>query len=344
MKAMARLCIALSFIALAAFAPDSTPAAAQPSPSLAGKTVRVVIGSTASGTYDLLGRLVARHIGRHLPGHPTVVPQNMPGAGGLVAANYLYNVAPRDGSVIAIFNKGVAGAAIAGVPEARVDATRLTWLGTPFTDTGVCFAFNRPSLQVRSIKDALEKELIVGDPGAGTSSHIYPKALNALVGTRFKLVAGYSGSPAIYIAMERGEVDGFCEGIDGIIAKRPNWIPNKQIILLLQGGGAPNPDFPDVPFIMHQARNADDRIALEYLYAAESLGRPFAAPPDLALDVRSMVRDAFDRTMRDNAFLAEARRQGFEPKPENGDHLDAIIGKMAATPKPIKDRVLELSK
>ena len=318
------------------------PASAQP--SLSGKTVRVVIGSAVSGTYDLLGRLLARHIGQHLPGNPAVVPQNMPGGGGLVAANFLYNVAPKDGTVIAIFNKGVAGAAIAGMPEARFDATRMTWLGTPFTETGVCFAFNRPGLQVRTIKDALEKELIVGDPGAGSSSHIYPKALNALVGTRFKLVAGYAGSPAIYIAMERGEVDGYCEGIDGIMAKRPHWISEKQIIVLLQGGAMPNPELRDVPFIIDYARNAEDRVALEYLYAAEGIGRPFAAPPDLAPDVRKMVRDAFDATMHDPEFIADARRQGFDPRPENGDYLTAIMRKMTATPKTIKDRVLELSK
>jgi tripartite-type tricarboxylate transporter receptor subunit TctC len=304
----------------------------------------VVIGSAVSGTYDLLGRLLARHIGRHLPGNPAVVPQNMPGAGGLVAANFLANAAPRDGTVIAIFNKGVAGAAIAGVPEARFDATKVTWLGTPFTETGVCFAYNRPTLQVRSLKDALERELLVGDPGAGSSSHIYPKALNVLVGTKFRLVAGYAGSTAIYIAMERGEVDGYCEGIDGIKAKRPHWIPDGQIVPLLQGGAAPNPDLKGVPFVLDYARSDDARIALEYLYAAEGIGRPFAAPPDLAPDIGVMLRSAFDHTMRDSDFIADAKRQGFDPQPENGDYLSALIRRMSATPKTIKDRVVELSK
>jgi tripartite-type tricarboxylate transporter receptor subunit TctC len=268
----------------------------------------------------------------------------MPGAGGLVAANFLANAAPRDGTVIAIFNKGVAGAAIAGVPEARFDATKVTWLGTPFTETGVCFAYNRPTLQVRSLKDALERELLVGDPGAGSSSHIYPKALNVLVGTKFRLVAGYAGSTAIYIAMERGEVDGYCEGIDGIKAKRPHWIPDGQIVPLLQGGAAPNPDLKGVPFVLDYARSDDARIALEYLYAAEGIGRPFAAPPDLAPDIGVMLRSAFDHTMRDSDFIADAKRQGFDPQPENGDYLSALIRRMSATPKTIKDRVVELSK
>ena len=155
--------------------PASRRRSAQSEPNLAGKTVRVVIGSAPGGTYDLLGRAVSRHIGRHLPGNPAVVPQNMPGAGGLVAANYIYNVAPKDGTVIAISNKGVAGAAVAGVPEARFDATRITWLGTPFTETSVCFAYNSPRLQVRSLDDLYEKELHVGSLGAGTVATAYPR-------------------------------------------------------------------------------------------------------------------------------------------------------------------------
>ena len=258
-------------------------------PNLAGKTVRMVIGSAPGGTYDLLGRAVARHIGRHLPGQPAVVPQNMPGAGGLVATNYIYNVAPKDGTVIAISNKGVAGAAIAGVPEARFDATRITWLGTPITETSVCFAYNSPRLQVRSLTDLYEKELHVGSLGAGTVATAYPRALAALLGLKFKLVGGYAGSNQIYLAMERGEVEAICEGIDGIIAKRPTWIPEKIVTLLLQGGAAPNPDLKDVPFVIDHAKNPDDRLALEFLYAAEGIGRPFFAPPDLSPAVHAMA-------------------------------------------------------
>ena len=179
----------------------------------------------------------------------------MPGAGGLVATNHIYNVAPKDGTAVAISNKGVAGAAIAGVPEARFDATRITWLGTPFTETSVCFAYNSPSLQVRSLNDLYEKELHVGSLGAGTVATAYPRALAALLGLKFKLVGGYAGSNQIYLAMERGEVEAICEGIDGVVAKRPTWIPEKVITLLLQGGAAPNPELRGVPFIIDHAKN-----------------------------------------------------------------------------------------
>jgi tripartite-type tricarboxylate transporter receptor subunit TctC len=319
-------------------------ACAQSEPNLAGRTFRVLIGSTVGGTYDILGRLVARHIGRHLPGNPTVVPQNMPGAGGMAAANHLFNVAPKDGSIIGVFNKGVAGAAIAGVTEARFDATRMSWVGTPFTETGVCFAVNAPRVAVKSITDLYERELVTGDLGAGSSSHIYPKALNALLGLKFKQVGGYFGSAAVYLALERGEVDGFCEGIDGIMAKRPDWITKKHISILFQGGAEPNPDLNNVPFIAEQARNDDDRRAIAYLYAAEGLGRPFAAPPDMPPGRLKMVRDAFAAMMKDSDFISDAMRQGFELRPQGGEYLARLVQSMAATPKPIRDKILSLSK
>jgi tripartite-type tricarboxylate transporter receptor subunit TctC len=320
------------------------PALGEGEPNLAGKTVRIVIGSAPGGTYDILGRAVSRHIGRHLPGNPNVVPQNMPGAGGLTAANYIYNVAPKDGTVLAISNKGVAGAAIAGVPGARFDATRITWLGTPFTETSVCFAYDSPRLQVRSLDDLYENDMHVGTLGAGTAATAYPKALAGLLGLKFKLVGGYAGTNDIYLAMERGEVEALCEGIDGIVAKRPNWIPNKTVVLLLQGGATPNPDLKDVPFIIDRAKNPADRQALEFLYAAEGMGRPFFAPPELPPAVSAMARNAFDRTMQDPEFIADAKKLGFEPRPENGDYLAALIRRMAATPTSIKDKVMELSK
>jgi tripartite-type tricarboxylate transporter receptor subunit TctC len=310
---------------------------------LAGRSASL-IGSTVGGTYDILGRMVARHIGRHLPGSPTVVAQNMPGAGGMAAANHIFNVAPKDGSLIGVFNKGVAGAAIAGVAEARFDATKLSWVGTPITETGVCFAYNAPRVAVKSIADLYDKELVTGDLGAGSSSHIYPKALTALLGLKFKQVGGYVGSAAVYLALERGEVDGFCEGIDGILAKRPDWIAKKQISLLFQGGAEPNPDLKDIPFIADHARTADDRLAISYLYAAEGLGRPFSAPPDMPPDRLKMVRDAFNGTMHDPEFIADAVRQGFDLKPQDGNYLAALVRTMAATPKPIKDKILALSK
>src|SRR5436305_11896442 len=193
--------VALASLALACLAP--APTWAQAGPSLAGRNVQMLIGFGAGGGYDLWGRVVARHIGRHLPGNPTVVPQNMPGAGSFVAANNIYNLAPKDGSVMGIIARDAALGPITGAVGARFDPTKITWLGTPTTETNVCIA--NSTAKVRTLTDLYEKELIVGDTGVGTGTHSYPKALNALLGMKFKIIAGFPSSSDVFLAMERGE-------------------------------------------------------------------------------------------------------------------------------------------
>jgi tripartite-type tricarboxylate transporter receptor subunit TctC len=318
------------------------PARAQSGPSLAGKNVQMLIGFGPGGGYDLWGRVVARHIGKHLPGNPTVVPQNMPGAGSFVAANNIYNLAPKDGSVIGIIARDAALGPITGATGARFDPTRITWLGTPTTETNVCIATS--TAKVQTLKDLYAKELIVGDTGVGTGTHSYPKALNALLGMKFKIIAGFPSSSDVFLAMERGEVDGICESLDSVSGKRPDWIPNKKVTILFQGGAAPNPLLKDVPFVADLARSADDRLAIELLYAGQGIGRPFVAPPDMPADRTKMVRDAFRDTMRDPEFLEDARRNMLDVEPEDGEHLAALIQKVYATPKQIVEKVGDLIK
>jgi tripartite-type tricarboxylate transporter receptor subunit TctC len=257
---------ALASLALACLAP--APTWAQAGPSLAGRNVQMLIGFGAGGGYDLWGRVVARHIGRHLPGNPTVVPQNMPGAGSFVAANNIYNLAPKDGSVMGIIARDAALGPITGAVGARFDPTKITWLGTPTTETNVCIA--NSTSKVKTLKDLYDKELIVGDTGVGTGTHSYPKALNALLGMKFKIIAGFPASSDVFLAMERGEVDGICESLDSVSGKRPDWIPSRKVTILFQGGAAPNPELKDVPFVADLARNPDDRLAIEFLYAGQA--------------------------------------------------------------------------
>ena len=193
-------------VLLAALSPASAEA-----PSLAGKTVQMIIGFGPGGGYDMWGRTVGRHIGKHLPGNPTVVPQNMPGAGSFLAANNIYNIAAKDGTVMGIIARDAPLGPITGASGARFDPTKLTWLGTPTTETNVCIAFNTPSLKVKTLKDLYRSDLVVGDTGVGTGTHAYPKALNALLGTKFKIISGFPSSSDVFLAMERGEVDGICE-------------------------------------------------------------------------------------------------------------------------------------
>jgi tripartite-type tricarboxylate transporter receptor subunit TctC len=318
----------------------AAPAAAQG--ALAGKSVQMIIGFGPGGGYDLWGRTVGRHIGRHLPGNPTVVPQNMPGAGSYVAASYIFNIAPKDGSVLGIIARDAALGPLSGAAGARFDPTRLSWIGTPTKETNVCIAYH--TAQVKSARDLFEKQLIVGDTGPGTGTRSYPKALNELIGTKFKLVGGFPASSDVFLAMERGEVEGICESFDSIKVRRPDWIAAKKISILFQGGAAPNPELKDVPFVLDFARTPVEKQAIEFLYAGQGIGRPFVAPPELPAERLRMLRDAFNATMQDAEFRADAEKSKLDLEPEDGEHLSSLIAKIYATPKPIVDRITGLIK
>jgi tripartite-type tricarboxylate transporter receptor subunit TctC len=334
---LAQIGLCASLLAAAA-----TPAWSQSSEVFAGKSVQMIIGFGVGGGYDLWGRTVARHIGKHLPGKPTVVPQNMPGAGSFVAASHIYNAAPRDGTVMGIIARDAALGALSGAAGARFDATRLSWIGSPTRETNVCIAYH--TAQVKTAQDLRAKELIVGSTGVGTGTHAYPKALNELIGTKFKIVGGFPSSAEVFLAMERGEVDGICESLDSIKNRRPDWIPGKTVAVLFQGGAQPNPELKDVPFILDLARTEDEKQAIEFLYVGQGIGRPFVAPPDLPPERLKMLRDAFDATMKDADFIADARRNKLDLDPEDGEHLAALIKKIYATPKPIVEKVGSLVK
>jgi tripartite-type tricarboxylate transporter receptor subunit TctC len=321
----------------------TSPIAAQPAgDSLAGKSVSMIIGFGAGGGYDLWGRTVGRHIGRHLPGAPTVIPQNMPGAGSYAAASYIFNIAPKDGTVLGIIARDAALGPLSGATGARFDPTRLSWIGTPTKETNVCIAYH--TSQVKSVLDLYDKQLIVGDTGPGTGTRSYPKALNELLGMKFKLVGGFPASSDVFLAMERGEVEGICESLDSIKIRRPDWIPTKKISILFQGGAERNPELDGVPFVLDLARTGEQRQAIEFLYAGQGIGRPFVAPPDLPADRLKMLRDAFNATMTDPAFVAEAQKSKLDLEPEDGEHLAVLIAKIYATPKPIVDKITSLIK
>ena len=310
--------------------------------SLAGRSVQMIIGFGPGGGYDLWGRTVGRAIGRHLPGHPNVVPQNMPGAGSYTAASYIFNIAPKDGTALGIIARDAVLGPLTGATGARFDPTRITWLGTPTTETNVCIAYRTAA--VKTVQDLFAKPLILGDTGPGTGTRSYPKALNELIGTKFKLVGGFPASSDVFLAMERGEVEGICESLDSIKIRRPDWIATKTVSILFQGGAAPNPELKDVPFVRDLARGEEQKQAIEFLYAGQGIGRPFVAPPDLPSDRLAMLRAAFDATMKDPDFVAEARASKLELEPEDGEHLAALIAKIYATPKPIVDKVTALIK
>jgi tripartite-type tricarboxylate transporter receptor subunit TctC len=326
--------------ALAAFL-ACVPAMAQSEPDFyAGKNLQVVIGVSAGGGYDTWGRLVARHIVRKLPGNPTAVPQNMPGAGSITAGNHIFNAAARDGTVIGILNRDAPLAPLTGSAAARFDATRFSWIGTPTVETNVCFVSSKAS--VRSIEDISKREVILGAVGPGSGSYNYPKALAGLLDLKIKLISGFPGSTDVLLAMERGEVDGMCESLDSVESRKPGAIKAKQLHVLFQGGMEPSPELPGVPFIRDFARNEEERQAIKLLYAGQGLGRPFIAPPDLVTGRLATLRKAFDETMKDAEFLAEAKKLRLDVEPRTGAELEALVKELYAAPKELMRRLSDL--
>jgi tripartite-type tricarboxylate transporter receptor subunit TctC len=326
--------------AVLAFVLLGSVAAQTPQGVFAGKNVAMIIGFGPGGGYDLWARVVAAHIGKHLPGNPTVTPQNMPGGGSYRAASFIYHQAPKDGSAMALIARDAVLGPLTGESGALFDATKFSWIGTPATETNICIAYH--TAPVKTVHDLTEQELIVGDNGPGTGTDSYPKALNAILGFKFKLVGGYPSSADVFLAMERGEVQGICESLDSVMARRPDWISSGAISVLFQGGIRPNPQLKGVPFVLDLAKTPEDKQAIEFLYVGQGIGRPFIAPPDLPPPTLKVLRDAFDATMKDPAFIAEAAKRKYALDPEDGATLEALVKKAYATPKPIIERIAKL--
>ena len=316
------------------------PACAQAPNPFNGKPLTMIIGFGPGGGYDSWGRILGRHIGKHLPGNPTVVPQNMPGAGSFQAASHIFNIAPKDGTVMGIIARDAPLGPITGAEGARFDPVRLSWIGTPTTETNVCITTAKSG--IKTAQDLTEKTLIVGDTGAGTGTRSYPKALTEILGMKFKLISGFPSSSDVFLAMERGEVDGICESLDSVTGKRPNWIKDKVVTLLFQGGAEPNPELKDIPYVLDLAKTEQQKAELRFLYAGQGIGRPFVAPPDLPADRLKMLRDAFNATMKDPEFIEEVKKQKLDLEPEDGAHLEALIKQIYSTPKPIVDKIGKL--
>ena len=319
-----------------------TPAHAQPAPDLTGKSVSLIIGFGPGGGYDLWGRVVARHIQRHLPGKPNVIAQNMPGAGSFVAANNIYNIARKDGTVFAIIARDAALGPLSGADGIKFDPLKFTWLGTPTKETNVCISHK--SAKVQSFADLLKTNLVVGDTGPGTGTRTYPLVLNATLGTRFKIVGGFPSSQDVFLAMERGEVEGICESLDSVTGKRPDWLRNKTVTVLFQAGAEPNLKLPGVPFALDLATTEEQKQTVAYLYAGQGIGRPFVAPPGMPPERAKMLQDAFWATMKDPEFVADAAKNNLEADPDDGAHLLALMQRIYTTPKSVIDKVGALVK
>jgi tripartite-type tricarboxylate transporter receptor subunit TctC len=296
-----------------------------------GKTVTLSIGYTSGGGYDLYARVLSRHMGRHIPGNPQIVPQNMPGAGSLRVANFLYNAAPKDGTSIGMFGRGMAMEPLIGASQTQFDARKFTWLGSGSDQVSLCATWQ--TSPVKTWKDMLETPFTVGGEGSGSDPDMFATMIKSLFGVKVRLVSGYPGGAEINLAMERGEVDGRCGwSWSSIKITRPDWLTQKKINLTLQMALNKSPELPDVPLITEFARDDRERQILKLILSRQQTGWPFIAPPDLPADRAQALRQAFDLTMKDAEFLAEARQRKLEVNPMSGADIDALVGELYQTP------------
>jgi tripartite-type tricarboxylate transporter receptor subunit TctC len=338
MKERSRAICRSMVVAIALAAACDIAAAADPVADFyPGKTVQVLIGFSPGGGYDIYGRTVARYLGRHMPGKPTVVPQNMPGAGSLKSVNFLYNVAPKDGTAIAHFAPGVMFEPLLGHPEgAQFDATRFEWLGSASREASVCAFMTRAG--IKSWADMRTKATIIGASGGGAESDVFPTVLRNMFHLPLKIVTGYPGGTEITLAMERREVDGRCGwSWTSLLSRSKALLDSHQLDIVLQIALQKTKDLPDVPLIVDVTDDADQKAALKLIVARQSIARPFAAPPGVPPERARALREAFAATMADPDFIAEAKSQQLDVDPVTGADVAALIREVyASSPAAVK--------
>lgn len=304
-----------------------------------GKSVNLVIGFSVGGGYDLYARHLARHMGKHIPGNPTIVPQNMTGAGSLRAANFLYSAAPKDGTTFGTFARttGINPLLESG---AKFDGTRFSWLGSVTDDVSTCITWH--TTPVKTWKDFLTKPVTLGGQGPSSEPDIFARLYKNVFGAPIKLVAGYPGTNEISLAMERGEVDGLC-GLSWstIKTRHAKWLAEKKINVIVQSSFKRVPELGDVPLVMEQTNDKEKLQILKLILAAQEMARPFAAPPDIPADRKAALIAAFDRTMKDPDYLADAVKMKIDVNPVSGKDIDALLAELYATPKEVVQKASE---
>jgi tripartite-type tricarboxylate transporter receptor subunit TctC len=303
-----------------------------------GRQLSMIVFTGAGSTYDIYARLLVRHLADHIPSKPTIIVQNMPGAGGLKAEEYIYRIAPKDGAVMGTVGRGLPFEPMLGENGGNLDPLQFTWLGSMNRDASLAMSWY--TSKIKTFEDLKQHELLVPGTGAGADSEILPLAFNRFAGTRFKIIEGYRDTAVAALAMERGELDGLAYwSWASIMAIHPDWVRDKKVNLLFQTGVDPIPELPDVPRIRNLVSNPTDRAALAFLLAREIIGRPFFAPPELPQDRAAALRAAFAATMRDPALLEDAQRARLDVSLVTGGEVDVLLKESAGAPKDVLDRV-----
>jgi tripartite-type tricarboxylate transporter receptor subunit TctC len=310
--------------------------AQSPADFYARASLRLIISADPGGSYDQIGRLVSRHLGRKIPGNPRVIPENMLGASGRVAANYLFRAAPKDGSVVGLIQQSIPMGQALGEGGVQYDAAQFNWIGSPVRLDETLVVWHTTG--VRTIEDAKKKEVIIGATSPTGMNYVYPKLANELLGTRFKIVTGYPGGTPIVLALERGEVEG--RGSNPWSewkATKPDWVREGKIVPLMQMSLFKHPDLPHVPLLIDLAPNETVRAIFELISITGEIGRPLVTAPGVPADRVAALRQAFDATMTDPEFLADAARSHIEIHPIDGHELGMLARKVLDAPKSATD-------
>jgi tripartite-type tricarboxylate transporter receptor subunit TctC len=306
-----------------------------------GKTINVIVGFGPGGGYDLYARTLGRHLGRHIPGNPTVVVQNMEGAGSVRAANYVYAVAPKDGTVIAAVNQNAPMYQMLGGAGAQYDASKLQYLGSIANSNGLIYTWKASG--VATIEDARKREVPLGAVGVSSDSYIYPTVVNALAGTKFKPIPGYAGTGQINIAIERGEVMGRGGNTwASIQSSNKTWLAEDKLNFLVQIGFKKEEELPKVPLFQELVKTDDDRKVVDVVSLPTALGYTHWMAPGVPADRLEALRTAYAATLKDPQFLAEAKKANLEVRPQTGAEVAALANRVATTPKSILIRTAKL--
>jgi tripartite-type tricarboxylate transporter receptor subunit TctC len=336
-----RICTCICGFAVAVAALPPAPACAQsPAEFYKGRYVELYIGYSVGGAYDLYARVLARHLGKHIPGNPTILPKNLEGAGSLRLANWLYNVGAKDGTVIGTIGRGTAFDPLLGSKGAQFQADKFTWIGSANNEVSVCVAWKTSGIS--TFEDVFQKELIVGGTGQAADTDQFPRILNGVLGTKFKIVSGYPGGNDVTLAMERGEVKGRCGwSWSSVLSTHRQWVDDQSMRVLVQLSLHKHPDLPDVPLVMDFTKSEDQRQMFKLIFARQVMGRPYLAPPRVPEDRADALRNAFARTMQDPEFLAEAEKSQLEITPVAGEEIEKLVKELYQTPKPLAAKAAE---
>ncbi len=321
------------FIAASLVCGAASSNAADPVESFyAGKTVTLLIGYSAGGGYDTYARVLARHMGSHIPGNPTIVPQNMPGAGSLRATNYLYEVAPRDGSVFGTFSRGEAMEPLLHPDSAKYDSRKFTWIGSVTNEVSICGFWHTTGL--KTWNDLLKSPgFTVGGTGSGSDTDIFPIVFDNMFHMHAKLVTGYPGGADVVLAMERGEINGRCGwSWTTLMSRNKDLYETKQIYIPVQVALKKHEDLPNVPLILDLTKDPKQIAAMKLIFSRQSMARPFAAPPGIPADRASALRAAFDATMKDPAFIEDAKKSDLEVRPATGQEIEDLVTEIYDSP------------